>query len=879
MINFMALEKEMKKIDSKVNDMVKQETSEPEKKPLFKIKGNDVFSENEDSIENMKRLKMNSRLLAKDLDGITGNAKKKMGKKVNKPEVGEIDIENITCYQKDGIDSFSIRFDSDGVKCDVSVSYNEKKPEPAVSYSVFKESVYYEKSHGKLTKDFRKGYDYDTGHALKIVYDLKGIDIKNLGDAYAHTSGRTSTKEREEDLNDVRKNISKKGNTDHNSSNQVVVAIIDRVTNTQLKTARVIGPYAPAVNTDVLKISKSQLDSIHKFYNDKGSEFTNKYVVRLTVGQKDTTTSFKSTHWFKKDTKEEDYDGFKVKSDNTRSRGQNSESLKYGRGEKLNDISDKEISSVGTPVKYNTPSKKDVNKNPDAYKKESSEEIEEYGSADLGDMLPQVPVSEPVLTKDAALKEDSDEENPDITDDDEREADESRAHTEFIRADMTAKAHDELEQESASLMESDPISAYMLMPVLESPFDLTYGIKQMANNRLLRAYWEMAVLKAAIKLHSKYNKFISENLLYDLKKKLVVKEKNFNTLNVTVKGSERGKMDFAMKSVDNIINRKMKDIDHVLQTKVSEINTKVDETRRNKNTYKSIDKMYSSFIRKAMNDKMYLKKYLANVKNFIESSISQYEDSPLNTILESCVTKFNVIEKIYENHPAMNSFIYPHEEIHIEESVFDQYETIMNAFMVTMESMKEMINLNRYEDDSAVEILENAYNSICGSAAEMNLYIESCEEEAYQEAADMEEEIRPIVAMLNSKGYKVKYANPGHLNFKSDRDAKRDGILYNKIYSDAHIQFDGNYGIKAPENWNFRTTETGDYLDVKEPQYDKASRAKEDINKLRREYKEEYMKSLREWAKNLPEFKSNNTEKESDVKESVDFDDIFESFM
>lgn len=641
MINFMALEKEMKKIDSKVNDMVKQETSEPEKKPLFKIKGNDVFSENEDSIENMKRLKMNSRLLAKDLDEITGNAKKKIGKKVNKPEVGEIDIENITCYQKDGIDSFSIRFDSDGVKCDVSVSYNEKKPEPAVSYSVFKE----------------------------------------------------------------------------------------------------------------------------------------------------------------------------------------------------------------------------------------------YGSADLGDMLPQVPVSEPVLTKDAALKEDSDEENPDITDDDEREADESRAHTEFIRADMAAKAQDELEQESASLMESDPISAYMLMPVLESPFDLTYGIKQMANNRLLRAYWEMAVLKAAIKLHSKYNKFISENLLYDLKKKLVVKEKNFNALNVTVKGSERGKMDFAMKSVDNIIDRKMKDIDHVLQTKVSEINTKVDETRRNKNTYKSIDKMYSSFIRKAMNDKMYLKKYLANVKNFIESSISQYEDSPLNTILESCATKFNVIEKIYENHPAMNSIIYPHEEIHIEESVFDQYETIMNAFMVTMESMKEMMNLNRYEDDSAVEILESAYNSICSSAAEMNLYIESCEDEAYQEAADMEEEIRPIVAMLNSKGYKVKYANPGHLNFKSDRDGKRDGILYNKVYSDAHIQFDGNYGIKAPEHWHFRTTETGDYLDVKEPQYDKASRDKEDINKLRREYKDEYMKSLREWAKNLPEFKSNNTEKESDVKESVDFDDIFDSFM
>ena len=146
------------------------------------------------------------------------------------------------------------------------------------------------------------------------------------------------------------------------------------------------------------------------------------------------------------------------------------------------------------------------------------------------------------------------------------------------------------------------------------------------------------------------------------------------------------------------------------------------------------------------------------------------------------------------------------------------------------------------------------------------------------EAADIEEEMKPIVDILNSKGFKVKYANPGHLNFRSKHDGKRDGVMYNKIYSDAHIQFDGNYGIKAPEYWVFRTTKDGDYLDVKEPTNEIDTNNREEINNFRGNYKKKYMASLKSWAESLPEFDGDVNSTKNDPllkKESFEFDDIF----
>ena len=363
------------------------------------------------------------------------------------------------------------------------------------------EDVLLEKSHGKLKYDYRKGYDYDTGHAIKVVYGLDNIKVDSLGDGYAKVSGRTSSKEREEDKNDVQKNITKKGNADHLSSGQKVLAIIDRVTNKKLQKVRMIGPFAPSMWSETIEPDEKTVKRLHSYYNSKGKDFIDKYVHEIKVGDIDGGKSFKSTKWFKNDKVTEDIDGYSYTRDNTVERGNAAESLKYARGEKLNKIKGKW--TVGDKVEY-----------------------------------------------------------------------------------------------------------------------------------------------------------------------------------------------------------------------------------------------------------------------------------------ESTIT----------------------------------------------------------------------------------------------EAADIEEEMKPIVDILNSKGFKVKYANPGHLNFRSKHDGKRDGVMYNKIYSDAHIQFDGNYGIKAPEYWSFRTTKDGDYLDVKEPTNEINTNNREEINNFRGNYKKKYMASLKSWAESLPEFDGDVNSTKNDPllkKESFEFDDIF----
>ena len=61
------------------------------------------------------------------------------------------------------------------------------------------------------------------------------------------------------------------------------------------------------------------------------------------------------------------------------------------------------------------------------------------------------------------------------------------------------------------------------------------------------------------------------------------------------------------------------------------------------------------------------------------------------------------------------------------------------------------------------------------------------------ESKDMEESIRQIVDKLNAKGYKVKYASPGHNNLRKKEDHEPDGVYYGKLYSDARIMFDDKY--------------------------------------------------------------------------------------
>lgn len=129
------------------------------------------------------------------------------------------------------------------------------------------------------------------------------------------------------------------------------------------------------------------------------------------------------------------------------------------------------------------------------------------------------------------------------------------------------------------------------------------------------------------------------------------------------------------------------------------------------------------------------------------------------------------------------------------------------------------------------------------------------------EAANMEDEIKPIVNKLNEKGYKVKYASPGHRNLRKKEDKEPDGVYYDKLYSDARIMFKDLYKFPdAPKYWHWREVDGCSYLDISPLSYNKKDGTPDEAFA---KWKENYMNSLRKFVDELGK-------EEDEVKESVD---------
>ena len=163
---------------------------------------------------------------------------------------------------------------------------------------IFGESVLLtEASHGKLKVDHRLCVDVKTGHRLHVIYSLDGIiltqnNVVDSGDKLYHTKNRTKddkevTKTREVSpgvsyrsakdgslSEDEVKKLKRYGNTDHESYNQKVLAIIDMDTGAHLDQAVTRGPFGS--NT----------------YNKENEH-------KIVVGEIDMVPCFKSTFWAK----------------------------------------------------------------------------------------------------------------------------------------------------------------------------------------------------------------------------------------------------------------------------------------------------------------------------------------------------------------------------------------------------------------------------------------------------------------------------------------------------------------------------------------------------------------------------------------------------
>lgn len=208
----------------------------------------------------------------------------------------------------------------------------------------FQESYYYEKSHGKLKYDFRAARDIRTGHQIKIVYEL---DNMKFIDAEYGSFNFNSMANRKMPFGDNESKVNfikNKGNLDHKSSGQKVVAIIDVKTNKRLNEADCLGIYNyEGIDLDYLiNDRKFSVDEIKDYIKKRGSSW-----FHVKVGEIDDSASFKSTFWPK---------GKKYVN---KTELNQREFIGIGRGAKVNDLE-----SLYT---YAHPSKKDIKEHPRMY--------------------------------------------------------------------------------------------------------------------------------------------------------------------------------------------------------------------------------------------------------------------------------------------------------------------------------------------------------------------------------------------------------------------------------------------------------------------------------------------------------------------------------
>lgn len=197
-----------------------------------------------------------------------------------------------------------------------------------------------EKSHGKLKYDFRMGWDYESGHMIKVVYSLDNIEITDVGDFYYNYDGKKVGATHDSHLDYTRKNIRKKGNTDHQSKGQKVLAIVDLVTKKNLNNVKLLNPYCPGINTRAT--IQDNMNDIRRAANGNPDNF----IHNITVGEVDNTPRFKSTHWASKVIDKSTGENLRFNKIAT------SEMLKHGRGQMVDNIQAKSFKIFNDEHKY-----------------------------------------------------------------------------------------------------------------------------------------------------------------------------------------------------------------------------------------------------------------------------------------------------------------------------------------------------------------------------------------------------------------------------------------------------------------------------------------------------------------------------------------------
>lgn len=197
----------------------------------------------------------------------------------------------------------------------------------------------------------------------------------------------------------------------------------------------------------------------------------------------------------------------------------------------------------------------------------------------------------------------------------------------------------------------------------------------------------------------------------------------------------------------------------------------------------------------------------------------------------SAIKLFNHVEKKYEKQLA-NKIISNMERFNIDFSIIGEKNRLKNYIDIENNTVKERMN----DDMDCVEDLMYEFFGESSNGGDKRI-------------PDL---IEPVVHQIESKGYKVKYASPGHANTRFDNDRNKDGVINSKIVTTGRIIFERDYKFKStPQGWEWKVLENGSKaLYVKPYTYNEKIGSPEEAFEKWQTF---YMDSIKDWAVKLPQ--------------------------
>lgn len=179
-----------------------------------------------------------------------------------------------------------------------------------------------------------------------------------------------------------------------------------------------------------------------------------------------------------------------------------------------------------------------------------------------------------------------------------------------------------------------------------------------------------------------------------------------------------------------------------------------------------------------------------------------------------------------------------------EEQLANRIIENMKIYNIDASSIGDKNRLKKYIKEST---MEGSYSNMRESLADdlAFMYFES------ENDSSIPDLIEPVIKQLESKGYQVKYASPGHVNTRFDNDRNKDGVINAKMTSTARIIFSRDYHFNTtPQGWEWKVLHNdAKALYVKPYTYNEKMGSKEDAFKKWQTF---YISNIKTWAAELP---------------------------